>query len=154
MYREDPLQKTNQGGLTCNNRNKTVFVYASSNRERCPLYYFKKYTNLLPQSKNCAKFYLRPKKNFSLCVWNCDQPYGFNKIKNTVKEVCKEAGIEGKYTNHSLRATCASRMYQNSVPEQIIKETTGHKSDCVRVYKRTSDNLRETASKVVSTVPT
>ena len=29
-------------------------------------------------------------------------------------------------------------MYQSSVPEQIIKEITGHKSDCVRTYKHTN----------------
>ena len=104
----------------------------------------------MPTSSNCKKFYLRPKKNFSLAVWFCNQPYCFTKIKTTVREVCKEAGLEGKFTNHSLRATCASRMYQTDVPEQLIKEVTGHKSDCVRYYKRTSDNLRESASKTLS----
>ena len=117
VYTEDPLQKTNQGGLLCKNRLKKVFVYAGSNPQRYPLYYFKKYVRLMPQSNNCAKFYLRPKKNFSPSVWYCDQPYGFNKIKNMVKEVCKEAGLEGKFTNHSLHATCASRMYQNNISE-------------------------------------
>ena len=35
-------------------------------------------------------------------------------------------------------------------PEQIIKEVTGHRSDCVRNYKRTSDELREEASHAIS----
>ena len=125
-------------------------MYGSDNKGRCPFYYYKKYVGLLPQSKNCLKLYLRPKKKFSPKVWYCDQPYGFNKIKTTVKEVCKEAGLEGKFTNNSLRATCASRMFQKNVPEQVIKEFTGHKSDCVHLYKRTSDQIRETASKTVS----
>ena len=73
-----------------------------------------------------------------------------NKLKNTVKEICTEGGLEGKFMNHSLRATCASRMYEQDIPEQMIKEVTGHKSDCVRIYKRTNDNLREVASKMVS----
>ena len=64
--------------------------------------------------------------------------------------MCKNAGFEGKFTNHSLRATCATRMYDNDVPKQIIKEVTGHKSECVCTYKRTSDQLRETASHTVS----
>ena len=83
-------------------------------------------------------------------MWYCDQPYGVNKIKTTVKEICSIAGFEGKYTNHSLRATCASRMYAKNIPEQIIKEVTGHRSDCVRTYKRTSDELREEASRTLS----
>ena len=150
VYHEDPLQKTNQGGLLSKSNNKIVYVYGSSNMERCPLYYFKKYIGLLPVTKGCAKLYMRPKKKFTLSTWYCDQPYGFNRIKTTVKEVCKEAGIEGIFTNHSLRATCASRMFSNNVPEQIIKEVPGHRSDCVRVYKRTSDSLRKVASETVS----
>ena len=58
----------------------------------------------------------------------------------------KEAGIEGKFTNHSLRATCPSRMFDTFVPEKIIKETTGHKSECIRVYKQTSEVFHEAAS--------
>ena len=54
--------------------------------------------------------------------------------------------FDGKFTNHSLRATSASRMYQSNVPEQVIKEVTGHRSDCVRIYKRTSDDIRENTS--------
>ena len=150
VYWEDPLQKTNQGGLVCKNRNKIVHVYLSSNPIRCPIRLYKKYIGLLPQSMSCRKLYLRCKKRMNPRVWYCDQPYGMNKIKNTVKEICKEAGIDGKYTNHSLRATCASCMYDRQVPEQIIKEVTGHKSDCVHVYKRTSEVLKENASKMVS----
>ena len=69
-----------------------------------------------------------------------------------MKELCKQAGIQGKFTNHSypLRVTCASRMFAKNIPEQIIKETTGHKSECMRVYKRTSEALQESASKTVS----
>ena len=150
VYQEDPLQKTNQGGLLSKNANKVVYVYPSGDHLRCPLYYFKKYIGFLPTSKNCAKLYLHPKKNFSPKVWYCDQPYGFSKIKTMVREVCKEAGLEGKFTYHTLRATCASRIYQNDVLEQFIKEAMGHRSDCVRYYKQTSDNFCETASKTLS----
>ena len=34
---------------------------------------------------------------------------------------------EIKYTNHSLRATAASRLFVKNVPEKIIAERTGHK---------------------------
>ena len=150
VYKEDPLQKTNQGGLMARKCNKVVNVYAASRRDRCPIFHFKKYLGLLPQSKSCKKLYLRCKKNAMPSVWYCDQPYGVNKLKSTVREICKEAGIEGHFTNHSLRATCASRMYDKNIPEQMIKEVTGHKSECVRLYKRTSDELRKEASNIVS----
>ena len=150
MYQEDPLQKTNQGGLNSKGANKIVHVYESSNSERCPIRIFKKYAALLPESVKCKKLYLRCKKKTTPNVWFCDQPYSINKIKGTVKELCKMAGIEGKFTNHSLRATCASRMYSKNVLEQIIKEITGHRSECVRTYKRTSDKLKEKASRTLS----
>ncbi len=61
----------------------------------------------------------------------------------------KEAGVEGRYTNHLLRATTATRMYEKGVDEQLIKEVTGHKSDVVRIYKHTSKTLMEKACKTV-----
>ena len=131
VYKEDPLQKTNQGGLTCKGTSKIVYIYEASCKERCPVFLFKKYVGLLPQTLSCKKFYLRPRKIPLPNVWYCDQLYGVNKIKTTVKEICKSGGLEGNFTNHSLRATCASRLFDQNVPEQIIKEITGHKSDCV-----------------------
>ena len=49
-----------------------------------------------------------------------------------------------------LHATSASRMYASNVPEQVIKEVTGHHSECVRVYKKTSDKLLKQASSTIS----
>ena len=153
VYREDPLQKTNQGGLNNGNKwSKVVYVYGSSDRSRYLIEIIKKYWRLLLNSKACKKLYLCCRKAPTPSVWYYDQPYGVNKIQSTVKDICKEAGISGNFTNHSLRASCASWMYDQNMPEQLIKEVTGHKSDCVRIYKRTSDHLREAASSTISGV--
>ncbi len=61
----------------------------------------------------------------------------------------KQAGIEGKFTNHSLCAMTATRMFQKGVDEQLIKCVTGHKSDAVRLYKRPSDKLIQSACQKV-----
>ena len=54
--------------------------------------------------------------------------------------MCNDAGIEGYRTNHSLRATNATRLFSAGADEQLIMEKTGHRSvDGVRSYKRTSD---------------
>ena len=150
VYREDPLQKTNQGGLVCKRTNKVVYVYESASLRKCPVRLYEKYIGLLPEPKSCRKLYMRPRMRCSPKVWYCDQPYGVNKVSSTVKKLCKSACLQGKFTSHSLRATSASRMYQSDVPEQVIKEVTGHKSDCVRIYKRTTDDIREKASKTLS----
>ena len=150
VYREDQLQKTNQGGLQSKPNNKVVKVFPSSNMRRCPVRLYGKYIGLLPTSKSCGKLYLRPKLRYNPITWFNDQPYSKNKICGVVKTLCKLTNIEGKFSNHSLRATSASRMFDNNVPEQVIKEITGHKSECVRVYKQTSDSMLKSASKSIA----
>ena len=44
-------------------------------------------------------------------------------------------------------------MYDQDIPEQLIKEVTDHRSEAVCVYKRTSDHLREVASKTLGPEP-
>lgn len=39
---------------------------------------------------------------------------------NVVAQVMKSASFEGYYTNHSLRRTCATRLYDKGLPEQLI----------------------------------
>ena len=69
VYREDPLQKTNQGGLTCRTKPKVVWVYPSANSERDPVAILNKYVGLLPKSLKCNRLYLRPKKCIGPWVW-------------------------------------------------------------------------------------
>ena len=63
--------------------------------------------------------------------------------QGTVARLCSEAGISGFRSNHSLRATTATRLYQANVDEQLIMERTGHRSlEGVREYKRTFDDQK------------
>ena len=63
-------------------------------------------------------------------------PIGWNKLDRMVKDIFAEAGMSGK-TNHSLRATGATQMYNHGIPEKTIQVRTGHKSiDSLRVYER------------------
>ena len=63
----------------------------------------------------------------SLLVWFTANAVGKNTLGNTVKKLCSMAGIEGHYTNHSLRATTATRGLVNGIPEKIVMERTGHR---------------------------
>ena len=76
VFKEDPLQKTIQGGIGCKNERKVVYVYPASDPRRCPVRIIRKYMKLLLPPKSCQKFYLRPRNKFTLSVWYCDQPYG------------------------------------------------------------------------------
>ena len=44
-------------------------------------------------------------------------------LGETVKRMCKDAGIEGQFTNHSLRATTATRGLSK---DQFVMERTAH----------------------------
>ena len=65
--------------------------------------------------------------------------------------MCKAAGISGYKTNHSLRATTATRLFQAGVDEQHIMEKTGHHSlEGIRSYKRTSSEQQEAVSDILA----
>ena len=56
----------------------------------------------------------------------------------------------GYFTNHSLRASAATRLFNEGVDEQLICEQTGHRSSAVRAYKRTSLDQKEKVSDIVN----
>ena len=72
-------------------------------------------------------------------------------LASMLKDMCCEAKIGGHKTNHSLRATGASELFEAGVPEKIIKERTGHRSlEALRLYERTTSNQHQAVSKVLS----
>ena len=66
-----------------------------------------------------------------------------------VKTMMSEAGVEGYYTNYSLRATAVSRLFQNDVDDKLIKGVTGHRSDALQGYKRETEEQLLKVSKIV-----
>ena len=63
-------------------------------------------------------------------------------------------GLEGYKTNHSLRVTAATRLYNAGVDEQLIMQRTGHRSiEGVRIYKRTSEQQQEDVSSLLESKP-
>ena len=51
--------------------------------------------------------------------------------------MCKAARIKRK-TNHCLRVTCASSLFNARVEEKLIRERTGHRSESLFKYERPS----------------
>ena len=149
-YKEDIGLKTNKGGLKHRKISpKVVNVYQSNNPDRCPVHLLYSYWCKLPVNRKCTAMYLRPVKKFERTKWYYDSAVGVNKLQNVVKTMCKNAGLDGFYTNHSLRSTAATHMYQGNVPEQVIQEITGHRSSAVRGYKRTCDTQKKEASSCI-----
>ena len=143
-YKEDLGLKTNKGGLKQRKiEAKEVDIFPSSNVDHCPVRIFKKYLELLPKYRVTQSLYLQPKKKFNAQTWYLDRPVGIHSLRKVVKNLCLNSSVEGYFTNHSLRSSSATRMYEGGVEEQQICEITGHRSLAVRAYKRTSKDQKK-----------
>ena len=54
-----------------------------------------------------------------------------------IKKLCEQAGIEGKFTNHSLRASEPTTLFQCDAPGKVIQEVTSQQSvNALRQYEK------------------
>ena len=83
------------------------------------------------------------------CVSN--QRVGVNVLKRIVPELSEKSGVGKRYTNHSLRATAITRMFNSGIPEKVIAEASGHRSTkALRCYERTSQQQKQAVTKVIN----
>ena len=125
-YIEDIGLKTNKGGIKQRKLQPKEVDMFSLDSDKCPVKILQKYLSLIPVNCNCPSFYLQPKKKITPDCWFQDRPAGVNRLRNTIKEICKSAKLPGFYSNHSLRSTSCTKMYECDVDEQIIQEISGH----------------------------
>ena len=150
QYTEDFHSKTNQGGIADRKHvNKSVRAYGHSCQERNIVYLYEKYVSLLPkESKSDALYkYAAVSAKRTPHTWYVDKPVGINVLSKCVGNLMAKIGREGKFTNHSLRVSAATRMFNEGIEEQVVKEKTGHRLDAVRAYKRTAEHLLVNAEK-------
>ena len=122
VYREDTVSKTHDGGINDMRRErKIVRVYPSSDINRCPVRLTKKYLSLCP--KNYTKkrnFYLKALSRKTPKQWYGHQVVGTQTLAKVVKDLMKIAEIDGFFTNHSLRRTGGTRLFQAGVSRKLI----------------------------------
>ena len=63
--------------------------------------------------------------------------------------MCREAGITEKKTNHSLRATGTTALFRANVHEKLIRDVTGHKSNSLQLYQRSTEEQKKAVSKIL-----
>ena len=90
----------------------------------CILYYFVFHSPTVGTDSSTA-FYRSALKCPKPNCWYSNVAVGHNKLASTIKRLCEQGGLSGYRTNHSLRATAATRMYDKGVDEQLICEKTG-----------------------------
>ena len=82
--------------------------------------------------------------------WFARQCIGQHKLQKMVKTMFKDAKIDGNFTNHSLRATGATALFNAGVPEAVIQKRTGHKSsDALQLYERVNDDQLQAVSNIL-----
>ncbi len=128
-------------------------MYQASDPNHCPVHLFEKYVGLLPKGGVKSDFYMHPLTKYTPHQWYAEWPVGLNTLRCTVKCMVTEAGLPGKFTNHSLHATAVTWIYQEGVPEKLIKEITGHLREAVHDYERTGDKLKHSVSAALGTNP-
>ena len=151
-YVED-ISKNRSGGLKGRKLKPKIVQHHNNptNPERCFVELFKLYQKMCPANRPKEAFYLQPLEKPTPTCWFTCRPIGHNKLEGTVARLCRQAGIPGYRTNHSLRATAATRLYQSGIDEQLVMERTGHRSlDGVRGYKHTSTAQREALSGILN----
>ena len=64
--------------------------------------------------------------------------------------MCQLANISGNKTNHSLRATGATTLFEKGISEKIIQERTGHRSlEALRIYEHTNTAQHQAVSNIL-----
>ena len=92
-------------------------------------------------------FYLPlDKVSNDLPTWYVAPPIG----KTNCTRWCAHGGVETR-TNHILRATGATDLYDDGVPEKLINERASHCSlDTIRMYEQTGDKQHHAISRILS----
>ena len=110
-----------------------------------------KYLGLCPKSYHKKpNFYLQSLRSPTPKQWYGREVMGANKIKEVVKDLLSSAEIDGYFTNHSLRRSGGTRLFQAGVDRKLVKEVTGHRSDAVDCYQITSEEQREKLSTIIA----
>ena len=109
-----------------------------------------------PYAKENDVFYLKPVSKLPAdpsSPWFTKSPIGKNRLsdRKMLKEMYKDAGIAGNYTNHSLHAYGVTKLFQAGCNEKLIQQRTGHRSvEALRQYERTSQSQLLDVSNVMA----
>ena len=156
IYSENVSKNCNGIFKLLNIANKVVPLFSCPEAgERCPVHILDVYFRKLPKESITKDiFFFRPLEKTPsdpTSPWYSNQPVGKHTLEVKLSRMCSLTGIEGRITNHSLRATAATQLYEMGVPEKVIQERTGHRSlDSLRVYERTSTHQQQAASNILS----
>ena len=150
--------KTRQGGIKDRNLKppEVRYAFCCGNRDRCFVELYRKYMLLSPPgNRSWPRFYVQTDSKWhpGAFQWYTCRPVGKNTLGNYMQKIMQQGGIEGYFRNHSLRKATATRLFEQGVDPQLIKEATGHKSDAVMLYKKSNLKMKEKLSDMLNGLP-
>lgn len=154
-YKENRITKNNQGGLkTLRKDPKVVRTFHSPDHQRCIVCVYKEYVSHRPIGC-CTALFLAVNRNWkaeSEGQWYTKGPIGRHTLSTVVSDLMKKVAPTdmARYTNQSLRKTCATRLHEGGVQRADICRVTGHSSTAVEKYISVSVNQQKQISNIVS----
>ena len=74
-----------------------------------------------------------------------------NFLKSMLPGLSEKSGSGVRYTNHSLRDTAITRLFNSGVSEKVIVDTSGYKSiKALRCYERKSEQQQQQVTAVIN----
>ena len=114
--------KNRSGSYKDKTPNKIVKHYADPALKERYVFLLRLYfSKLPPKAFEKDMFYLKPKSSVSGDGFDLVS-VGRNTLAKFVKIMCSQVGISGHKTNHSLRETGTTRMFEAGVPDKIIQQ--------------------------------
>ena len=154
VYREDFVTKTHDGGI--NDRKldrKEVWIFPNvDNVDRCLVRLVEKYLSLCPNYYRKSNFYLQSLTKPTPKQWYGEQIVGKHTIVKVVTDLMEKGGIKGFFTNHSLHRSGGTRLFRGGIDRKLIKKSTGHRSNALDEYAKTSLEQHKVMSNVISGV--
>ena len=152
---EENVSKTFHGGLLDLKYEPRVVRHicheeGKEHTTRCLVKIYRLYISLAEIcNKNGNAFYYRP-DNKQLGFFK--SPVGVNTLAKILPNMCKAVGVKVK-TSHSLRVTCATALFEKGVEEKLIRDRTGHRSNALLRYEKSTSEQNESVSSILGPVP-
>ncbi|RUA04572.1 MAG: hypothetical protein DSY43_06040 [Gammaproteobacteria bacterium] len=155
---EENTSKTFHGGIKDLKKKARIVNHIchkddNQDHERCLCKIYNKYFELVQHLKPEVRekaFYFQPfgeKMAFKNCV------VGVHTLGSILPNLCQAIGTKRK-TSHSLRVSCASKLFNNNVEEKLIRDRTGHVSNAHFQYEKSSYVQQERVSNILGPVQT
>ena len=148
------VSKNHQGGIADCSEGKVVTI-VHSNMARSHVAILDLYLSKVPVAAKQpnGKFYRQPLPFTPTGIrpWFFEGHLGQNCIQAMVKNMMQDASIDGKrFTNHSLRATGTTSLFDAGVPEALIQKRSGHRSTkALRMYERVTPDQDLAVSRIL-----